>query len=63
MKVRRKLSEHDKRELDAFERVLLITAWREKELGETHIRAVSEAYLEVYGDKFGEGNKHHEVTL
>lgn len=56
----RRLSEHDSRELDAFKRVLSITAWREKELGDTFVRAVSEACLEVYGDKFGEGNKHHK---
>lgn len=55
----RVLSAHDQRELDAFRRVLSICAWREKELGETHIRAISEACLEVYGDKFGEGDKHH----
>lgn len=54
------ISAHDARELDAFGRVLSICAWREKELKETRLRAISEACLEVYGDKFGEGNKHHE---
>ncbi len=55
-----RLSDNDQIELDAFRRWLAIVAWREKELGESHWVAVGQAGLEVYGDKFCEGRKHHE---
>lgn len=54
-----KLSPHDIRELDAFRRMLAVQAWREDQLGESRYKALGGACLEVYGDKFGEGNKHH----
>lgn len=56
----RQLSPHDQRELDALRRLLAIRGWREKELDESRHKALGEACLEVYGDKSGEGNKHHE---
>jgi hypothetical protein len=40
--------------------MLAIHAWREDELGESRYKALGEACLEVYGDKMGEGSKHHE---
>lgn len=58
----RQLSAHDQVELDAFRRFLAIKAWRETELGEDYYKATGEACLAVYGDKGGEGNKHHEET-
>jgi hypothetical protein len=56
----RQLSPHDQRELDAFRRLLAIRGWREKELGESRYKALGEACLEIYGDKNGQGSKHHE---
>lgn len=54
------ISAHDARELDAFRGLLQIVTWRMNALMESRTKAISEACLEVYGDKFGEGNKHHE---
>lgn len=54
------LSPHDQRELDAFRKMIAISGWRQDELGESRYKAVGEACLEVYGDKGGEGQKHHE---
>lgn len=59
----RALSVHDQRELDAFRRVLAIEAWRMRELGESRYKALGEACLEVYGDKGGEGDKHHKEAV
>lgn len=59
----RVLSAHDQRELDAFRRVLAIEAWRMRELGESRYKALGEACLEVYGDRGGEGDKHHKEAV
>lgn len=56
----KQLSPHDQRELDAFRRMLAIQGFREDHVGESRYKALGEACLEVYGDKMGEGNKHHE---
>jgi hypothetical protein len=55
----RVISPHDARELDAFRRYLHIIKWRREALLESKTNATLAACIEVYGDRFGEGNKHH----
>ena len=59
----RDLSDNDRIEIEAFERYLKIAAFREKELGESSIKAGVQASLEVYGDKVCEGRKHHKKRI
>lgn len=50
-----KLSNNDRRELEAFRKFLTICAWRKSELRESKLQFAKQAAIAIYGDPFAEG--------